>query len=216
MAERDPNAWMLTYSDMVTLLLTFFVLLIAMSSFDEQKFRTFSTSLSNALISGEGIGIFKEGGTGKIKLISRREVMDQLRRGMPKEILASLTKDLEVIPRKDGWTLRLPVDLLFAPNSTTISPRAYPILNKIALVINKMLVDVEIAGHADKTEINKWELSGKRAAAVLHYLVDKGGVSERKLVIMAYGDGRPISATNRAKNRRVEIIIKKKKFILGS
>ncbi|MDL1969683.1 MAG: OmpA family protein [Candidatus Desulfofervidaceae bacterium] len=216
MAKPDPYGWMLTYSDMVTLLLTFFVLLISLSSFDEQKFKTFSTSVGNALISGEGIGILKEGSTGKIELISRRRVMEELRRGVPKEILVGLTKDLEVISRKDGWTLRLPADLLFAPNSTTISPAAQPILDKIALLINKMLVDVEIAGHADKTEMNKWELSGRRAAAVLHYLVDKGGVNEGKLVIMAYGDARLLSATDRAKNRRVEIIIKKKKFILGS
>ena len=68
MAKLDPSGWMLTYSDMVTLLLTFFVLLISLSSFDEQKFKTFSTSVGNALISGEGIGILKEGSTGKIEL----------------------------------------------------------------------------------------------------------------------------------------------------
>ncbi len=215
MAERNPNGWLVTFSDMISLLLTFFVLLISMSSFDTQKFKSLSTSVGNALISGTGLGIFKKGGTGKFKITSRKMVLNQLRRGLPKEILASLTQHIEVIPRKNGWTLRIPANVLFAPNSVKIAREAYPILDKIALLLKKILANVEIRGYADSWEKNKWELSGLRAARILHYFIDVKGLDPNRFVIKAYGDTQPIS-TNRQKNRRVEIIIKKKKFIVES
>ncbi|HDD35655.1 MAG TPA: flagellar motor protein MotB [Candidatus Desulfofervidus auxilii] len=220
MAERDPNGWMLTYSDMMTLLLTFFVLLIAMSSFDVEKFKTYARSVGQSLLGGTGIGVFKRGGTGKIKFISHRKVLEQLRRGVPENIVAELTKDIEVIPTKDGWLFRLPVNLLFAPNSTEISLKAYPILEKIAFLLKKILADVEVKGHTDNQEKNKWELSIKRAAKVVRYFTEKKGLNPERFVLMGFADTRPlvpnINDRNRARNRRVEIIIKKKKFIIGS
>ncbi|HDD44870.1 MAG TPA: flagellar motor protein MotB [Candidatus Desulfofervidus auxilii] len=220
MAKRNPNFWMLTYSDMMTLLLTFFVMLISMSSFDIERFRTYAASIGHALIGGSGLGIFKKGGTGKIELISRREILEQLKKTVPKNIVAELTRNIEVIPRKDGWIFRIPADILFAPDSQEISPNAYPILDKISILIKNLLVDVEVRGHTDDKEKNKWELSLRRAAKVLRYFTEKKKLNPERFVLMGFADTKPIvpniNEENRAKNRRVEIIVKKKKFIIGS
>ncbi len=213
------DSWMVTYSDMVTLLLTFFVMLISMASFEQETFKKKFYVISQSFLSQQGIGIFKRGGTGKIVVISRKKIIEELRRGLPKEILARLTQKIEVIPRKDGWVLRLPDKLLFKPNSTKLSPNAYPILDEIALLLRKILADVIIKGYADSSEWDPWTLSAARAEAVLDYFVKVKKIDENRFVLKAYGDTKPLvtsgDLTARGKNRRVEIFIKKKKFVLN-
>jgi len=200
--KRDPNFWMLTFSDMNTLMLTFFVLLISMSSFDTQTFRDYAGSIKESLISiTGGEGVFKRGG-GRI-IISRKEALIKAKRGISGQILSELTKDLDIKMADNGWTIRIPGSLIFTKNSYQIQPKAMEFLNKIALLIWKTRGEVRIIGYTDPTEKEKWWLSIKRAGSVLNVLLRKKNLDPARFTIMGYAD-------TRSPGRKVEIFLEKR------
>ena len=200
--KRDPNFWMLTFSDMNTLMLTFFVLLISMSSFDTQKFKDTAGSIKESLISiNGGEGVFKRGG-GKI-IITRKEALIMAKRGISGEILSELTKDLDVKTADNGWTIRIPGSIIFAQNSYQIQPEAMKFLKKIALLIWKTRGEVRICGYTDPTEKDKWWLSIKRASSVLGVLLKEKNLDPARFTITGYAD-------TRSPGRKVEIFLEKR------
>ncbi len=200
--KRDPNFWMLTFSDMNTLMLTFFVLLISMSSFDTQTFRDSAGSIRESLISiTGGEGVFKRTGQGII--FSRKEALIRAKKGISGQILSELTKDLDVETADSGWTIRIPGSIIFAKDSYQIKPDAMKFLKKIALLIWKMRGEVRIVGYTDATEKNKWWLSIKRASSVLMALLKEKKIDPARVTIMGYAD-------TRSPGRKVEIFLEKR------
>ncbi len=200
--KRDPNFWMLTFSDMNTLMLTFFVLLISMSSFDTQTFRDYAGSIKESLISiTGGEGVFKREGGGII--ISRREALVKAKKGISGQILSELTKNLDVEIADTGWTIKIPGNIIFTKNSYHIQPEAKKYLKQIATLIWKTRGEVRIVGYTDKTEKDKWWLSIKRASSVLNLLLKEKNIDPARLTIMGYAD-------TRSPGRKVEIFIEKR------
>jgi chemotaxis protein MotB len=120
---------------------------------------------------------------------------------------------------KKGLVITVVGDVLFDSGKAKIRPAAYPILDKIAVVLKENVpqLNVGIEGHTDNEPIkysgwkSNWELSTARALSVLHYLVDNKGISPDRLSAIGYGEYHPV-ASNLAKegrqlNRRVEIVI---------
>lgn len=113
-------------------------------------------------------------------------------------------------------TVNLPGDVLFASGSTEIRAGARNTLDKIAAAIKKDYANKKIfvEGHTDSDPIRRTkdkfqdneELAFKRARAVKQYLV-KAGVAEKNLIPVAYGPNNPKSGTNKAANRRVELVV---------
>lgn len=202
MAKRDPNFWMLTFSDMNTLMLTFFVMLISMSSFDTQTFRDYAGSIKESLISiTGGCGVFKREGSGII--ISRKEALIKAKKGIAGQILSELTKELDIVVSDEGWTIKIPGRIIFDKNSYAIKPEARKYLKKIATFIWKTRGEVRIVGYADRSEKDKWYLSIKRASSVLNILLKEKNIDPAKMTIMGYAD-------TRGAGRRVEIFIEKR------
>jgi len=202
MAKRDPNFWMLTFSDMNTLMLTFFVMLISMSSFDTQIFRDYAGSIKESLVSiTGGAGVFKRQGGGII--ISRREALVKAKKGISGQILSELTKELDVMVSDEGWTIKIPGRIIFDKNSYLIKPEAEKYLKKIATFIWKTRGEVRIVGYADKSEKDKWYLSIKRASSVLNALLKEKNIDPARMSIMGYAD-------IRVPGRRVEIFVEKR------
>jgi len=200
--KRDPNFWMLTFSDMNTLMLTFFVLLISMSSFDTQAFRDCAGSIKESLVSiSGGEGVFKRAGGGII--LSRKEALIKAKKGISGQILSELTKELDVETADNGWTIRIPGPIIFAKNSYQIQPEAKKFLKKIALLIWKTRGEARIVGYTDSTEKNKWWLSIKRASSVLNALLKEKNLDPARLTIMGYAD-------TRSPGRKVEIFLEKR------
>lgn len=209
--KRDPYAWMVTFSDMNTLMMTFFVLLVSMSSFDTQTFRNYSKAVKEALISIKGgEGVFK--GRGRLVAVSnRREALIKAKLGIPGQIISELTKHLDVIQTKEGWTIRIPGDIIFERNSYNIKPEAIEYLKKISKLIWKVRGEVRIIGYTDNSENDKWYLSIKRASRVLDFFLKNRNIEPSRFTIIGYADTKPLfpnsNETNRSKNRRIEIYI---------
>jgi len=202
MAKRDPNFWMLTFSDMNTLMLTFFVMLISMSSFDTQTFRDYAGSIKESLVSiSGGAGVFKRQGGGII--ISRKEALIKAKKGISGQVLSELTKHLDVVVADEGWTIKIPGRIIFDRNSYKVRPEALRYLKKIALFVWKTRGEVRIVGYADTNEKDKWWLSIKRASSVLNILLKEKNIDPARMTIMGYAD-------TRIPGRRVEIFVEKR------
>ena len=213
--------WMTTYGDMVTLLLTFFILMFAMSSINEQKFLKAATSLSKALgMLDKNIGIIGElspaiGTSG----ISRE----------PGDVLASFAR-IEEIFREESLEdiasvemagpgeviIRMGDKLLFDPGESGLKPQAKRVLSGIAKAVTGKTETVYVEGHTDTIPINtaifpsNWELSSARAISVVRLLQDQG-IPPGQLAAVGHSHYVPLESNStvqgRAKNRRVELYI---------
>ena len=100
-----------------------------------------------------------------------------------------------------------------------------PVMEKITAAVNDSVGIVHVAGHTDNIPIStdwyrsNWELAASRAVTVAHFMLDKKGTDPERIIVQGYADTRPLvpndSAENRAKNRRVEIIITQDDPTLG-
>jgi len=118
-----------------------------------------------------------------------------------------------------GLVITFISEIFFDSGKAQIRPDGKPSLAKVAEVLNKQVIDSNVAveGHTDNDPIkhssweSNWELSSARALAVLHYLVDEGSVSPKRLSANGYGEYHPVALNdtpqNKQKNRRVEIVI---------
>jgi len=104
------------------------------------------------------------------------------------------------------------------PSGTAVLKTGFePVMEKITAAVNESVGTVHVAGHTDNIPIStdwyrsNWELSASRSVTVAHFMLNKKGTAPERIVIQGYADTRPLvpndSAENRAKNRRVEIII---------
>lgn len=210
---------MLTYGDMVTLVLTFFVMLFAFSTIDKQKYVQIVSSLRSAL--GGGIGVLN-GGTaveisgirGNLAAASYDQILQQLQRILGKE---TTRNNVEI--RGDGKeiTVSFKEKLFFLIGSADILDEALPLLNEVGEVIRDQGLTIRVEGHSCDLPISNaqypsnWELSAIRAVNVSKYLIERVNVKPENISVAAYGQYRPMvpntSAANRARNRRVDIII---------
>ena len=117
---------------------------------------------------------------------------------------------------KEGLVMRLSEKALFDSGVAAISPGAYPLLGKIGAIIAKTFYFIRIEGHTDNVPIHtpvypsNWELSTARAVNVLRYFIKTHKIDPQRLAAVGFGEYQPlasnITAANRSKNRRVEII----------
>lgn len=203
-------AWAITFADLMTLLMTFFVLLYSFSSLEAEKFREVAGEIRMAFGSGapipEGPGVQTAPSPE-----SDAEMLVQLRK-----ILAVAGAEGERVER--GVALRLPGETLFDPGKAELRAEAAPLLEHIAEVAEQRGGSLEVEGHTDDVPIataafpSNWELSSARAASVVRRLVTLGIAPER-LRAVGLADTQPVAANdspeNRARNRRVEFVFVK-------
>jgi len=215
--EIDPNAWMATFSDLLSLLLTFFVLLFAMKSVDEGKLH-------------ETLSYFRRGGIG---ILESGEFMPMMKEKSPdfrEQFIPISAADLNNILRKKnlkdkvvvsskrkGLVVALPSALLFDSGTSDLNPGGETVLAEIVDLLALTNFDFRIIGHTDnlpisgKLHASNWDLSIARAGKVLRVLIDISGMSPDRFSLIGYGASRPIfpnnTPENRAANRRVEIML---------
>ena len=214
----------MTFGDIMSQLLTFFVLLISFSMFDEVKYNTVKGSLqySFGVLKGwEQPLIWKDRimperqsyTTEKQELVA---VGMKIKEQMRTEKLGDL---VETTISEKGLVIRIKQGtppMMFDSGSAEIRKEVFPVLDKIIATIGKLENEISIEGHTDNIPINtaqfrdNWDLSGARAKSVLDYSLQKG-IPREKLSYVGRADTRPV-ATNetdegRARNRRVEIVV---------
>lgn len=219
--------WLTTFNDMATLLLVFFVLLFTMGSLDVQRYKHFRNALQSAM------GILYEGRHAPVGLISEedysltRELIEEKESepavcrdaGAPTMRELQLARELEAEYTPRGIQLTLNDNVLFASGKARLTVRGMGMLAKVAAIIKPMDRSIRVEGHSDNVPIHtqqfpsNWELSTARAVRVVGYFIEQGGIDPRRLSASGCADTRPRAAndtaTNRSRNRRVEIILEK-------
>ncbi len=208
--------WMITYSDMVTLLLTFFVMLVAMANFDEVgRIEAVLQSIRLALgVGGHNVNIqgLQEDPAHLPKEIQPHDelqpVMSTIREAMSKHVSDDLVK---MTRTRTEIRVQLNDSILFKPGSETLHPAAYSLLTDIARILGDYPVQIQVEGHTDTTgsPARNWELSAGRAVSIVNVLQSRGGLDGDKLSATGYGPHRPIAleGTGPSWNRRVELVI---------
>lgn len=235
--KPDEGArWMDTYGDMVTLLLCFFVLMYAISSVDQAKWKAVVKSfnpdgdkLSQIVEDPEADGEdFVPGGTvakeTKPNAAETEETFNDLYEKLKKAVEESGHEDDILLYKGDNYTfIRFNNHVFFDGDSSVIKKDGYDVLDKFieALSGNEANIqELQVLGHtsqADAKHQNETStdrvLSANRSANVAAYIQDRISLEPSKIVSMGYGQFRPIApfdtAENRSKNRRVEIVITK-------
>ncbi|WP_303900520.1 flagellar motor protein MotB [Anaerotruncus colihominis] len=227
---EDTGTWMNTYSDLVTLLLTFFVLLYSMSSVDAEKWEMIVKAFAHP---GEDtqqvvIGDIEDRGeellsaTGDTPPPGDKESLEQIDQQMPAdfnelyEYLKSYvsTQGLEdsvQIAKENGRVyIRFRNNLFFAPDSSAILADAYPLLDFLGdclKAVDDEILLINIGGHTaavlyDETyQVSDWMLSSERASNIAIYLDDKKDLDPKKLRPMGYGKNFPVGDNNTAEGR---------------
>jgi len=128
-------------------------------------------------------------------------------------------KQVKLQMMEKGLVITVVGDLLFDSGKAKIRPEAYPLLNKVGVLLKENMAqfNIGIEGHTDNVPIKRsgwksnWELSTARALSVLHYLEKDEGISPERLSAIGYGEYRPVASNDsrdgRKQNRRVEIVI---------
>lgn len=218
---------MVTYSDLVTLLLTFFVLLMSMANMDPVRFTEASSSLKDAFgVHARpahvefAIPILPAPPKTKFNPV-QTEITTKIYRRVKAQIDdLDLGKDVEAI-KQDNNTIILRVNntVLFKPGDARVSPQSYPTLRRIADMIRPLPMTMRIEGHTDDQVIegsrfDNWDLSIARAVSVTRFYEQGSLLPLDRMSAIGYGSTRPLVANtseeNRAQNRRVDFILRVK------
>ena len=232
-SKIDPNRWMVTFSDLLMLLLTFFVMLLTMSSMDKKRLKELFMYLK------EAAGVLELAGTRGITDLTsfvtefnQTHTSYKIDERMFKDLFIPLIKldekaeqrlkDLsELVTITDderGIVFSFQEEILFDSGKATIKDEGYAVLDLITPAMDTCPNDILIMGHTDNIPIHadvfqsNWELSSYRGLSVLEYFVEKKELPPSRFSVGGYGPSRPLypndTERNRALNRRVEIIFK--------
>lgn len=229
-AGIDPNAWMVTFSDLIMLLLTFFVLLLSMSSMDQRALKRMFSVFEDAV---GPLEVVEEKNVRPVTDITHSMTVSDTPMIDDGNVLKSMLAEPEdpelgAIIRKYGTStnifndsrgvvISLRANILFDAGKTDINPELFPILNRLKEIIEMADNDILIVGHADDKDMSRcrsnWGLSFFRALSLLDYFLQGGRIPSERFCVGGAGPSRPryanTSASNREKNRRVEIIFRK-------
>jgi len=223
--EEGAPAWVVTFGDLMSLLLCFFVLLLSFSETDRNKYRVVSGSVKNAFGIQRAKPVF-ESPKGS-KMIARefdQAILLTKIEDVVKEIMHELDSEyeelkgyVEVEAEKNKVTIRMMGEATFDTGKADLKSNFKPLLLKIGEVLGKTKAEIIIAGHTDNVPLagglfgSNLGLSMARAGSVAEFLLRSSPIDPKKLSTMGFGEYRPLTtndtAEGRQKNRRVEIIV---------
>lgn len=238
--EHVDESWLIPYADLLTLLLALFIVLFASSTVDKEKYNAMaqalsvefggagifdgvtSADLSNSIqipTPGDDIGDTDTEPEGDAEYQSLKQLQGELNDYFSDEgIDAQISMQID----ERGLVVSLRDSVLFNSGSADINEQYMQVLVKTGEIINKLDNYVRVEGHTDNVPIHggrfdsNWELSSVRATTVVKLFVSSSGISPDKLSAVGYGEYKPVAsndtAEDRAKNRRVDIIILNSKY----
>jgi len=231
--KGSHERWLITYADMITLLLIFFIVMYTLSIVDAKKFQALSTSLTKAM--GSGSMMLDSPGPSVVPGQAGVETPLQAIENTQLEIIkkelenyikeANLQANVSVSLEERGVVLSFQDEVLFRLGQADLTPKAREIIRKVGPILVKVPNYLRVEGHTDNLPINtyqfpsNWELSAARSSNVLQELVKNFDIYPQRLSAVAYGEYRPLvkndSDAHRQLNRRVNIVILRSKFGLA-
>jgi chemotaxis protein MotB len=221
------DRYLVTYADLITLLLGLFVLLYSASQMDEEKYKElsrafgkyFQSSEKGALHGGKGV-LQSKGAVIPGPLLPDREKKNIVQiRDETETVLSSYLKSGALSLKQNGSTIiiTLPEKLLFSSGRAEIIENGRAVIDSLSAVLSSNTDNqITVDGHTDsepvtaKGFVSNWQLSVNRALSV-STLMMQNGLPEHCFVIRGFGSQRPVadnsSLEGRASNRRVEITI---------
>jgi len=237
--EQSDNVdrWLVSYADFITLLFAFFVVMYAISSINEGKYRVLSDTLVAAFKTPpkspqpiqigkpveESVGAPQTQGIPKpikvepVQIDKQAQVMASIAKQVSQSLKPLIDKDLIKVTHNKLWVeVEINTSILFSSGSAELEIEANTPLQKLASVLKSLPNHIDVEGHTDDLPINNkiypsnWELSASRAASVVH-LFTKQGVAPNRLAAIGFGEFQPVagndSVIGRRQNRRVKVVI---------
>ena len=227
--------WMVTFADMMTLLLTFFVLILSFSTTDVERYKSIAEAMQSSFGLQElnPLSIIPADNPPKNENIIEplkpqpsteaddADVENQLE-SIGNRLETNFTDEIEkgviIVERdEDHIIIRFPDESAFTSGSDYLEPAVVPVLQKVGQLISEYDMFTIVGGHTDDQPINtdrfrsNWDLSSARAVSVAHELTWLTDLEEEFLYVVGNADARPLvpntSLENRIKNRRVEILL---------
>jgi chemotaxis protein MotB len=223
--EEGAPMWVVTFGDLMSLLMCFFVLLLSFSEMDRKKYKMVSGSMAQAFGIQREKPVF-ESPRGQ-KMIARefdqavmitkieesiKPIIDEI-----KDEYEELKDAVELEIGEDKITIRMMGETTFDTGKAKLHPAFGPLLKKIGAVLSETKGEVIIAGHTDNIPLSgglfgsNLGLSMARAGSVAEYLLRTTSIDPKRLSTMGFGEYRPLTTNDtvrgRRKNRRVEIIV---------
>jgi len=224
-AEEGAPAWVVTFGDLMSLLLCFFVLLLSFSEMDNSKYRVVSGSLKNAFGIQRKKPVFESPRGQKmiarefdqaIVLVKIQDVIDQILNELEEEF-EEFKGFVDVSVEENQVTIRMMGEATFDTGQAELRREFVPLLLKIGEILSKTKGEIIIAGHTDNVPLrggrfkSNLGLSMARAGSVAEYLLKSTSINPQRLSTMGFGEYRPLESNDteqgRQKNRRVEIIV---------
>ena len=223
--EPDKTFWMVTFSDLLSLMLTFFVLLLSMSTMSESSLQRIATAVD------QGVGIMGRGGPFGVWIqptdvritpqqqATYREEMEVLHRNLSSRLEQTGARArLGTDPEEGALSLSLQAEALFPSGATRLTERARYVLGEIGEVLRHVPGRLQVVGHSDNVPMSgsgrvsdNWGLSLDRAVNVAHYLARDVHLNPNRISVAGYGPSRPVAdnatEAGREANRRITIEI---------
>jgi chemotaxis protein MotB len=227
-SDHGQDRWMVSYADLITLMFAFFVVMYAISSLNESKYR----AVTNAIISAFGgvpapmapaappasQAIVPRGaGRGNDALRREKEQLTRIARDIM-AVLGPLLNEgkVRVMQTSRGVKVEINASVLFAPGDAKLAGDSGEALRAVAAVLKNDRHAIQVEGHTDSVLISNaifpsnWELSAVRASSVVRLFIENG-IEESRLTAVGKGPTQPVgsndTAQGRLRNRRVEVMI---------
>lgn len=226
--------WLITYADLITLLLAFFIVLYAISRTQQYRFSLIAKALAQefssqgsivgsspgpSFVSGQSGANTASQGVGNVGP-SATEVrqLNQVEQAVQQAVnQAGLASQVSVTENSVGVVMNFSDALLFPNASAELSPQALALLQGVGLALERVPNQVMVSGYTDNKPIrtaqypSNWQLSAMRAANVVQVLATVPGAHASHFLLAGFGRYRPVAtnstAAGRAQNRRVNIVV---------
>ncbi len=229
--ENDISShWMITYSDMITIILCFFIIFFTFSAKEISALYTVKDSLINKVdklsnenmkLSNENVKLVEERASLSEELFQIKNIETDLNTST-EDFISFLRnndflEDVSISQQENELVIRFKNNILFDSGSAEITENGYRILDKIADKLKMIDNNFVVEGFTDNIPINtdqfpsNWELSSTRAISVVKFFINKKHISDKRISFSGWGERKPISSNNteegRAQNRRIEVRI---------
>ena len=188
----EARTWQMSFNDLLTVLLTFFILLVSASEINVNKIQDLSSSVAEVF--GDMQSVDEQ--TLLIRALNRED-------------------GINAHSVKGGISIILPESLVYPSGSAVIINK--DVLKGVGKKLNKAAGSILVEGHTDSVPVavgsfsSNWDLSAQRAVNVVRFLIDECGINPEKLSAAGYADSSPVASNDtlegRALNRRVNLIV---------
>jgi chemotaxis protein MotB len=211
--------WLLTYADMITLMLALFIILFSISTINKVKLQRLVRDLGGGFNSQDAINNPPNGMTVSATKDQLQAMQAQLQSYIQSN---NLQNKVQTRIQQEGKKRELVISLLsdkqlYDSGSADLKPETERILNEVYKQLKSTTNEVRVEGNTDNVPIanaqfpSNWELSAARATGVARYLVEQDGLAPRRISALGYGEYRPRvpndTDAHRAENRRVDVVI---------